>query len=373
MRRMQPPRPDITRTTLAVLVIGGLLAGSFWVLRPFLGALLWATLLVVATWPALLGLQARLWNRRGLAVAVMTVLLVLLFVVPLTWVVATLATHAPQIAEWVRSLASLQEAPLPLWVANLPFIGASIAEVWQHVQDSSLGSSVGQLAPFASRLATWVLGQIGSLGSALVQFFLTVILAAVLYVRGEDAAQALRQFGQRLGGETGEAAVVLCGQAIRGVALGVGLTAVMQTVLGGLGLWMASVPYVAIFTALMFVACIAQIGPAVVLLPATGWLFWNGQTGWGIFLALLSVGVMLLDNVVRPLLIRRGADLPLLLIFVGVIGGLVSLGLVGIFVGPVILAVTYTLWLAWLGGPLDGSPRSDHSDRSGRSGPSTGA
>ena len=352
MRHMPPRSPDITRTTLAVLVIGGLLAGSFWVLRPFLGALLWATLLVVATWPLLLGLQSRLWNRRALAVSVMTVLLVLLFVLPLTWVVATLATHTPQIAEWVRSLASLQALQLPTWVVSLPLIGASIAEFWQHLQDSGLGSSVEQIAPFASRLAAWVLAQMGSLGGALVQFFLTVILAVVLYFRGEDAAQAMRQFGQRLGGETGEAAVVLCGQAVRGVALGVGLTAVLQTVIGGLGLWMAGVPYTGIFTALMLVACIAQIGPTVVLVPAAVWLFWNDHTGWSVFLALVAVGVALLDNIVRPLLIRRGADLPLLLIFIGVIGGLVSLGLVGIFVGPVVLAVTYTLWRAWLEGPL---------------------
>lgn len=351
---MNSRSPDITRTTLTVLVIGGLLAGSFWVLRPFLGALLWATLLVVATWPLMRQLQTRLWNHRGLAVALMTVLLLLLFVVPLTWVVATLATHAPQIAEWVRSLASLQGAELPAWVANLPLVGAAIAEAWQHLQDSGLGSSVGQIAPFASRLATWVLAQIGGLGSALVQFALTVVLAAILYLQGEDAARALEKFGQRLGGDTGEATVVLCGQAIRGVALGVGVTAVLQTLLGALGLWMANVPYVGIFTALMLVACIAQIGPLIVLLPAAAWLFWSAQTGWGIFMVAWALGVATLDNIVRPVLIRRGADLPLLLIFVGVIGGLVSLGLVGIFVGPVILAVTYTLWRAWLEGPLQG-------------------
>ena len=152
----------------------------------------------------------------------------------------------------------------------------------------------------------------------------------------------------RLGGERGEAAVQLAGDAIRGVALGVGVTALVQAVLGGIGLAFAGVPVAGLLTALMFMLCIAQIGALPVLVPATIWAFWNGDTGWGIFLIVWSIIVATLDNVLRPLLIRMGADLPLLLIFAGVIGGLLGFGLVGIFVGPVLLAVSYTLLESWL-------------------------
>ena len=125
---------------------------------------------------------------------------------------------------------------------------------------------------------------------------------------------------------------VLAGQAIRAVALGVGVTAVVQTVLGGLGLTVAGVPAAGFLSAVMLMLCIAQLGPALVLFPAVGWMYWTGENA----------------NVLRPVLIKRGADLPLLLIFAGVIGGMRGFGLIGIFVGPVVLAVTYTLLEAWI-------------------------
>jgi predicted PurR-regulated permease PerM len=142
--------------------------------------------------------------------------------------------------------------------------------------------------------------------------------------------------------------VVLAAQAIRGVALGVGVTAIVQTVLGGLGLAAAGVPFASLLSAVMLILCIAQIGPMPILLPAVGWMFWTGDTGWATVLLVWSVIVGSLDSFLRPMLIKRGADLPLLLIFAGVIGGMLSFGLVGIFVGPVVLAVTYTLTLAWI-------------------------
>lgn len=140
----------------------------------------------------------------------------------------------------------------------------------------------------------------------------------------------------------------LAGQAIRGVALGVVVTAIGQTLIAGVGLAIAGVPLASILTVLIFVLCIAQIGPILIMLPAVIWLFISDQPGWGTFLLVWTVIVGTMDNVVRPILIKKGADLPLLLIFTGVIGGLISLGLIGIFVGPVILAVSHTLMEAWL-------------------------
>ena len=148
--------------------------------------------------------------------------------------------------------------------------------------------------------------------------------------------------------------VVLGAKTIRGVALGVGLTAVIQTVLGGIGLAVAGVPAVAVLSAVMFVLCIAQLGPALILFPAVIWLFWSDQTLWGSILLAWSVVVVALDNFLRPVLIKKGADLPLLLIFAGVIGGLVAFGIIGLFIGPVVLAVTYTLLGAWIGGDQGG-------------------
>jgi riboflavin synthase alpha subunit len=158
----------------------------------------------------------------------------------------------------------------------------------------------------------------------------------------------VRRFGYRLSGERGEGAVILAGQAARAVALGVGVTAIVQSILGGIGLAIAGVPFAPVLTAVMFMFCIAQLGPTLVLAPAVVWLYWGDNTGWGTFLLIWTVFVGTMDNFLRPVLIKQGADLPLLLILAGVIGGMLAFGLVGLFVGPVILAVGYTLLEAWI-------------------------
>jgi predicted PurR-regulated permease PerM len=182
----------------------------------------------------------------------------------------------------------------------------------------------------------------------LIQFLLVVIIAAIMYADGESAAGTVRRFGRRLGGERGEKVVILAGQAIRGVALGVGVTAIVQTLLAGIGLAVAGVPFASLLSAVILMLCIAQLGPMLVLAPAVAWMYWTGDNGWATALLVWSLMVGSLDNFLRPLLIKRGADLPLLLIFAGVIGGMLGFGLIGIFVGPVALAVTYTLLLAWI-------------------------
>jgi predicted PurR-regulated permease PerM len=142
--------------------------------------------------------------------------------------------------------------------------------------------------------------------------------------------------------------VILAGQAIRGVALGVVVTALVQSILGGIGLAIVGVPFAGVLTTVMFALCIAQLGPIIVLLGATAWAYHSLGAGWGSFMLVWALVVGIMDNFLRPMLIKRGADLPLLLIFAGVIGGLVAFGIVGIFVGPVVLAVAYTLLDDWV-------------------------
>jgi predicted PurR-regulated permease PerM len=349
----EAPRPDLARNTLGVLTLAVLIGASLWTLRPFLGATVWAAMLVVATWPAMLWIQARLGNRRSLAVLAMVVVLLLLFVLPLTMAVTTIASHADVMIGWVKSLVSNGLPQLPDWVATLPLVGPKVAELWNEVLASGVAGLEAKVAPHARDVTAWLVTQAGVVGTLTLQFLLTVVLAGVMYAQGEAAARKVRLFGRKLGGQRGEDAVVIAGKSIRGVALGVGVTAIVQAVIGGIGLAIAGVPFAALLTALMFMLCIVQLGPIAVLAPATIWVFWNGSTGWGVFLLVWTIVVGVMDNFLRPVLIKRGADLPLLLIFGGVIGGLLGFGLVGIFVGPVMLAVSYTLIDAWIETPTD--------------------
>ena len=188
----------------------------------------------------------------------------------------------------------------------------------------------------------------GSVGGLFLQFLLTVVVTALFYASGESAAEEVRRFAERLAGAEGDAAVRLAAQAIRAVALGVVGTALVQSILGGLGLLVAGIPFAAIWTAVMFMLALAQLGAVLVLLPSVAWLYWSGHSGSGTFLLVWMVVVAPLDNILRPLLIKRGANLSFPLVFSGVVGGLVAFGLVGIFIGPVVLAVSSTLLSAWI-------------------------
>ena len=345
----RPGGGDLTRTTLAVLFLGLLLATALWVLRPFLGPTVWATMVVVATWPMMLRLEKLLWGRRSLAVAVMTILLLLLFVVPLVLAIVTIASNADRLVSWAQVAATytLPGAP-PAWLGRLPLVGGMAEKAWHQAAELGLRDLLPRLSPYAGDLTRWFAAQVGNIGVLLLQFLLTVVISAVMYINGEEAAALVRRFAQRLAGARGTDVVTLAGGAIRGVALGVGVTAFVQALLGGLGVALAGVPFATLLTAVMFMLCIAQVGPMPVLVGAAGWAFYDDHTGWAIFLVVWALIVGTMDNFLRPWLIKLGADLPLLLIFAGVIGGLFAFGLVGIFVGPLMLAVGYTLLEAWM-------------------------
>jgi predicted PurR-regulated permease PerM len=348
--------PELTRTLLATLALFALIGGSLWVMSPFIPGLIWATTIVIATWPVLLSVQRLLWGRRMLAVAVMTTAQLLLFAVPLTFAIVTVVDNADTVVGWIKSLTALRLGEPPAWVASVPLVGARAAEYWRELAAGGLEPLLAQVTPYVGTVAGKVLQEAGALGAVGLQLLMTVAISAILYATGERAADAVLRFSRRLAGKRGESTARLAAASIRGVALGVVVTAVAQSVLGGVGLAIVGVKAATLLTALMFLLAIAQIGVLPVLVPAVIWLFWSGDTGWGIFLAIWTAFVGTFDNFLRPWLIKKGANLPLLLIFAGVIGGIVTFGLVGIFIGPVLLAVTYTLLGAWMAERPDTAP-----------------
>jgi predicted PurR-regulated permease PerM len=339
---------DVTRTTLAVLFIAMLIVASFWVVRPFLTSFVWATTIVVSTWPILLRVQAILWQRRGLAVAVMTVILLLVLIVPCTLAIGTVIGHTDDIAGWFKSLGTFTVPAPPEWVAKVPLVGKTLTKYWQEFTVMRPDELSARVTPYAGKVFRWFAVQAGGFGAMILTFLLTVIISAILYAYGETAAAGARKFAHRLAGKKGDEAAQLAAKAVRGVALGVVVTAIVQSTLGGIGLFVTGVPAAGLLTAVMFILCVAQLGPALVLIPAIIWLYWSGEPVWGTILLLWSIPVGIIDNILRPILIKKGADLPLILIFTGVIGGLIAFGVVGLFVGPVVLAVAYVLLAAWV-------------------------
>lgn len=342
------PSPDLARTVFQLLLIGALIAGAFMIVSPFLAAGVWGATMVVATWPLLLRVQAALGGRRGLAVAAMTIALLIVVIAPLYAGISAIVGNLDEITSHSKAFLEIVGSPPPDWVETIPLVGPTVATHWRELAAEGPASLSARLMPQIRDVSTWVLAEVGSLGAVLIEFLLAIAIAALLFLNGESAASGLRQFARRVGGAHTESALALAGQAVRAVALGVGVTAIVQALLAGIGLAVAGIPFAGALTAVIFVLCIAQLGPLLVFLPAIGWLYWQGETGWAIALVLWAIPVSAVDSFLRPALIKRGANLPLLLILPGVIGGLIAFGVIGLFIGPVLLAVGYTLLVAWV-------------------------
>lgn len=340
--------PDLARITLQLLALGALLAASFWIVRPFLIAMFWAATVAIATWPLLLRAQSGLGGRRGLAVAFLIVMLLLIVLAPLYFATTAIVESVTQLGDWSKSMAALSLPSPPHWVEAIPVVGANVAARWRQIAASAPEEISTHLSPLAQTVGRWILSQVGNLGLVLVQFILTVIFTGILYAHGEKAVGASVRFARRLAGRQGEKALYLAAQAVQGVAMGVVVTAVVQSLLGGIGLMVAGVPFVTLLTAVMFVLAVAQIGPGPVLIGAVIWVYSTSGPVWGTGLLVWALFCGTLDNFLRPLLIRRRANIPLALIFVGVLGGLIAFGVIGLFIGPVVLAVVYTLLTDWM-------------------------
>jgi len=340
--------PETTRITLQVISIGLLIGGAFWILQFFVPAILWATIFVITTWPLFQAIQRRLWNRRPLAILVIVSALLVIVILPCVFAVLSIVDNTDTITAWAESLRHAQLPPPPDMLSKIPLIGSRAVEAWHKAQALTAEGLANSLAPYTSAVVAWFIAKAGSVGLLLLQFLLTLVIAIVLYANGESAGQTVRAFCRRLAGARGEEIANLAAKAIRSVALGVLVTALAQAILSGIGLALAGISSAALLTAIVFVLCLCQIGPGLVLIPVIIWLFYSGQMVSGGVLVAFAVVIIPLDNFLRPVLIRKGADMPLILVFIGVIGGLLAMGVIGLFIGPVILAVANTLLKLWI-------------------------
>ncbi|POT57557.1 hypothetical protein C3432_06250 [Citrobacter amalonaticus] len=353
MVNLRQPR-DIAQILLSVLFLAIMIVACLWIVQPFILGFAWAGTIVIATWPVLLRLQKLLWGRRSLAVLVMTLLLVLLFVIPIALLVNSIVDGSGPLIHAISG----GEMTLPdlAWLNTIPLIGSKLYAAWHSLLDMGGTAIMAKVRPYIGTTTTWFVGQAAHIGRFMMHCGLMLLFSALLYWRGETVAMGIRHFACRLASKRGDAAVLLAAQATRAVALGVVVTALVQAILGGIGLAISGVHYATLLTVVMMLSCLVQLGPLPVLVPAIIWLYWTGDTTWGTVLLVWSCVVGTLDNVIRPMLIRMGADLPLILILSGVIGGLIAFGMIGLFIGPVLLAVSWRLFSAWVNeAPAPGS------------------
>jgi predicted PurR-regulated permease PerM len=349
------PSGDITRVVLMVPFIVMLLTSL--TLLPFLGGLIWAATVVIATWPLLLRVagedgQTALGGRAGhdqrRAARSDPA-----FRIRGQHIAGCRASRSE-----VLGASDTRAGPATRWLGRMPVVGDQLIAKWQALAASGREGLV-ERAAYLLNAAQWAVSITGGIGAVTVQILLTIILVAILYSQGETAARGALALGFH-GRRRGMDVMRLAAQAVRSVALGVVVTALVQSVLTGLALWICGIPAAGVLAALVFMLGIAQLGPLPIMLPAIAWLYWTDQYVWGTVLLILAIPIGALDNVLRPILIRRGVQLPMLLIIAGVIGGLIGFGVMGLFIGPVLLASTYTLAKSWVAeGPKPGIPRRE--------------
>lgn len=344
---MAQVKNDLARTLFSSAFIAILAGGCFWVLQPFIPSLIWATMIVVATWPLLLRAEKRL-KSHNLAVALMVFIVGFIVIVPIGAASAVIFSRADDAIAWIQDLPNYTLPSAPAWLERIPAVGIRMAARWNALSQEGAGGLAKLLQPYGRQIINYISETAQSTGILFLHLLLTVVLTGILYATGETATRGLKAFANRLAGERGIFAIDLAGQSIKAVAMGIVLTALVQTLLGGLGLLAAGVPALGLFFASIFILCIAQLGPLIPMLVAVTWLFRNDQNVSGSILLGWTLIVATLDNFLRPILIKKGADLPLLLIFAGVLGGLFAFGVVGLFIGPVFLAVTFRLLQAWV-------------------------
>lgn len=318
----------------------------FWVVQPFILGFAWAGMVVIATWGMMLRLQRLLWGRRTLAVIVMTLIILLVFIIPIALLVSSVLENAQPVLHWLSSGQIVM--PQMAWLDTLPLIGHKASRYYHQMVAGGGTQLLATVQPYIGRTTSFFVAQAGHFGRLLVHLALMLLFSALLYWRGERVARGIRHFAFWLSGSRGDAVVILANQAIKAVALGIVVTALLQGVAGGIGLALAGIPYAPILTVLIILCCLIQVGPLLVLIPAIIWLYYSGETTWGTVLVVWSLIVASMDSVIRPMLIRMGADLPMLIILTGVIGGLIAFGMIGLFIGPVVLAVSYRLVHVWM-------------------------
>ena len=318
------------------------------IVSPFIGPMLWGIIITVATWHPYRRLAKLLGNRRKLAAVLMSLALLLILVVPISLLVDSLAEGIGAVAGLLRDLTSVRLPEPPDWLRSLPVIGLTLDSQWREAM-VDLPAALQQLQPYIGTAAGYGLSWGAGLGFATVEFLVAIVIAGILYVTGESGVQVLRRFVARVGGAHHLGLLDVAAQTIRGVAAGIIFTAFIQAVLLAMGLLVVGAPGTVLLSFLTFFLLVIQLPNWLVWLPVVAWLGYRGETGFAIFLFVWGTFVVsTVDNFIRPYLISQGAKLPLLLIFVGVIGGLLAYGFIGLFVGATLLGVGYTLFRSWL-------------------------
>ena len=350
-------------SAVALLLLLALLLNLYQVLGVFAGVFAYAVILSVSLDGLFEKLAHVLGNKRSLAAFIYAVILIAVIALPFYFMISALSGYAHRAQQWLTDVKVHGVPALPAWVEGVPFAGKKTAAFWHDLQANPAATLANYEPKIRQILQRLVFGGAGMVG-AVLEFIVGIIISAVLLAQGEKVLQPLYVIMKKLVGEhDGPLLVNATGRAVRGVAVGVMGTAFIAAIAAWIGYAIAGISFAVGLAALTFFLVLIQLGPVLVLIPVAIWLFTTGHTGSGIFISIYGLVVLMgIDNVLKPILIAKSGKLPILVLFLGVIGGMVLWGFTGMFKGAIILAVFYTIIKSWLdkkepGIPAAGEPQ----------------
>ena len=336
-----------------IAAVALLVVGCFLVLRPFLGAILFAGVLCFSTWPAFVRLRDRLRGNSWLAALIFVAAMIVALAVPVALAAQSIVVYSAGMVETVRGyLDGRATVELPAFIVNLPVVGP-----WLDSYLKVLLASGAELAAFLRQFSEPAKNFFTMLGRAaaegLIQVLIAIFVAYFFYRDGERVRRLVEEGMARLAGpEHGVALITTAQTAVKGVVYGLIGTAFAQAAVALVGFLIARVPGALILSALTFILSLVPMGPVLVWGGAATWLYFNGDTGWAIFMVVYGIAVISsVDNFIKPILMSRAGNLSMLLVVLGVFGGAIAFGFIGLFVGPALLAVAWNMTKAWLDGP----------------------
>ncbi len=339
--------PNNDRLLVQILLLA-LLGASIWVLAPFSSALFWAAVLAFASWPLMTLLTRWLGGRAALAAGLLTLGWMVLVAVPLVWLGFNLADHIRDALDLLKDLQVQGLPQPPAWLAGIPLVGERLVGLWRTI-DQQGAAFFASLKPYMGQVGNWLLARSAQIGGGVLELALSLVLVFFFYRDGPRMAELVQSGLQRLIGERAEHYLELVAGTVQRVVNGVIGTAAAQAVLALIGFLIAGIPGALVLGILTFVFSLIPMGPPLVWIPATAWLVWTGDYGYAVFLGIWGMFIISgVDNVLKPYLISRGGNLPLVVVLLGVFGGILAFGFMGLFLGPTLLAVAFSLLTDWV-------------------------
>ena len=333
----------IAERLLMGLLLTGIAIGCAFVLHPFISAILWGAILVFTTWPVFEWVRHRAHVGRTGAALLMVLITALLLVLPLALAAPSGSDDVAQLRESLQHLFDSGLPNSPGWLGGIPLVGRGLSDLWNSWA-ADLSVMAAFFRPYFGIIAENGLTLLLGIAAGVLQFLMALFVAFFFWVYGDRIGIHVRAIMRRIAGDYAERLILVTGQVVRGTVYGLLGTALVQGMLTTFGLWLTGVPRPVLLGAVAGLISVLPIGAPMIWIPASVWLLSTGHTGWGVFLAIYgTVAISGSDNVIRPFFISRGAQLPFLLTILGVLGGALAFGLLGIFLGPVLLGVGYTL------------------------------